>query len=257
MLEAERKQIIIDKLMKKKSIKVNELVEYFGVAKSTIRRDLDSLEASGVLKRTHGGAVLNENSIPSTSYNEKEDPYIEEKKLIAKKAASLVKDNDVVCLNSSTVTILIAKEITAKNVTIVTNNLDVAIYISQKEGIDLVVTGGNFIHKHNSMEGPATVTQFSENRYNIAFIGTNGIDSKFGVCTYTSLEAESKKIIIKNSKKTFIVCEHTKFDNFGFKKVASLDEIDGIITDYKINKEILEKYSEKTDIIIASPDNAD
>ena len=55
MLEAERKQIIIDKLMKKKSIKVNELVEYFGVAKSTIRRDLDSLEASGVLKRNHGG----------------------------------------------------------------------------------------------------------------------------------------------------------------------------------------------------------
>ena len=257
MLEAERKQKIIDILMKKKSIKVNELVEYFGVAKSTVRRDLDTLEISGILKRTHGGAVLNDNFITPASYNEKDDPYIEEKRLIAKKAASFIEDNDVVCLNSSSVTILIAKEITAKNVTIVTNNLDVAAYIAQKKDIDLVVTGGNFIHKYNSMEGPATITQFSENRYNISFIGTNGIDSKFGICTYTSLEAESKKIILKNSKKSFVVCEHTKFDNFGFKKVAALDEIDGIITDYKINREILDKYSEKTDIIIASPENTE
>jgi DeoR family fructose operon transcriptional repressor len=141
MLEAERKQIIIDKLMKKKSIKVNELVEYFGVAKSTVRRDLDSLEVSGILKRTHGGAILNEDFTPATLYNEKEDIYIEEKRLIAKKAAGLIEDNDVICLNSSSITILIAKEISAKNVTVVTNNLDVAAYISQKKIWILLLLG--------------------------------------------------------------------------------------------------------------------
>ena len=153
MFEEERKISILNKIQSDGKVSVSVLARKYNVSESTIRRDLTSLENSGFIKRTHGGAILQGAANKDYFYNEKKNFYLSEKKEMARVAASLVRPGSTIFLGTSTSTNLMAQRLTSANLTVVTNSLDVMNALSQHSDYNLVIIGGNYIKSARTIEG--------------------------------------------------------------------------------------------------------
>lgn len=250
MLEIERHNLIIKETFNRKFVNVRELAELMNVTEQTIRRDLNKLQKKGYIKRVRGGATLiNGNTLKEKfSYKDSSMKNINEKKLIAEKAAKLIKNDMIVALSTSTIASLIAERINAENVSIITNSLDIANICSEMNNIVLFLTGGVFYKNFRAFEGITTIEQFKEYNYDISFIGTNAISIESGISTSTEVESISKRTIIKNSAESYIIAEHQKFNKRSRNKICFFDEIDGIITD-DINNQNVINFKKVTKIL--------
>lgn len=244
MFTMERQQRIEALIKQKTSVQVNELAVEFKVSESTIRRDLQEMETSGLLIRTHGGAMEVSRLNYEMSFREKEIENISDKQRIGEIAATMIQDGDTIILDSGTTTLEIAKRITARSVTVITNSIDIALEISNRENIELIVTGGSLRHTTRAMVGPLAENVFENFRVDKAFIGVNGISIKDGFTTPNFLEAQIKKSIIKVAKKAIIVTDRSKFNKVCFSRIGELKEASSIITSKSIEKEILIKFKE-------------
>lgn len=233
MLAKERRIDIVNTVIKTKIIHVHELAQKYSVSEMTIRRDLASLEKDGLIKRTHGGAIFNEEFSEIIDYNMKTKENKSTKIKLAEYAASLIKDGDIIAINTSTVCSEIAPFIIDKNITVVTNALDVTNILSYSKTINLITTGGVYVKKYRSFEGTQTIKTFESFNFDISFIGTNGINQN-GIHTGGSLEAKAKKTLIKNSKKTYILAEKHKFKLEGQHKIADFAEVTIITNEFDL-----------------------
>ncbi|RKD32078.1 DeoR/GlpR family DNA-binding transcription regulator [Thermohalobacter berrensis] len=245
MFAEERKIKILDRLDKQGKVRVKELSKLYNVSEATIRRDLQELEERGMIKRTHGGAVLTEHTKFEPTFLEKEDKFHEEKEAIGKLAASLIEDGDTIAIDSGTTTLEIAKNIKAKNLTIVTNSLDIAYEIGKRSDIEVVITGGMMRWKTRAMVGPIADNTIKNLRVDKVFLGTNGICIKKGITTPNLIEAQTKRALLKIASQAIVVCDHTKFNQVSFAKIADINEVDIIITDNKLPSKLLDKYKEQ------------
>lgn len=251
LFATERKRAILDWLTEKGKVKVVELSEAFDVSEPTIRRDIKELDEKGLLIRTHGGAIALEEREHEPSFHEKQDKFHKEKESIGKLAASLIKDGDTLLLDSGTTTLQIAKELNAKGITVVTNSLDIAYELEKKQEIEVVLTGGIMRWNTRAMVGAVADEALKRFHVDVAFLGTNYISIEGGLTTHNMMEATTKSNMIKIAKKVFVVCDHTKFDKTTFYQIASLDDLDGIITDSGMSQEMMQRYEqEDLDIII-------
>jgi len=230
MFAEERKSKIAQMIKEGKSVKVNELAKLFGVSESTIRRDLNELESLGIVKRTHGGAVNNFATTFELSFAEKEDRFAKEKEYIGKLAAKYIEDGDTIILDSGTTTQYIARNIKAKNVIVITNSVNIANELSNREDIEVIVTGGVIRSKTKALVGDITQSTLKQFRCDKAFIAANGVSIEFGVTTPTHLEAAVKRTMIENAKEVFLVADSSKFGQVTFALICPVDRLNYIIT---------------------------
>ena len=231
MFAEERKGKITEMIKNGKSVRVSELAKQFGVSESTIRRDLADLETIGMIKRTHGGAVDNFVTSFEPSFAEKEDKYAKEKEYIGKLAASFIKDGDTIILDSGTTTKYIVPNITAKNVTIITNSLNIAYELSNNSNFEVIVTGGLLRTRTQALVGDIAQGTLRQFRVDKAFIGANGVSLRFGVTTPNVVEAATKRAMMENAKEIFLVIDSSKFDQVSFALTCPVNTIDYIVTD--------------------------
>jgi len=231
MFAEERKGKITEMIKNGKSVRVSELAKQFGVSESTIRRDLADLETIGMIKRTHGGAVDNFVTSFEPSFAEKEDKYAKEKEYIGKLAASFIKDGDTIILDSGTTTKYIVPNITAKNVTIITNSLNIAYELSNNSNFEVIVTGGLLRTRTQALVGDIAQGTLRQFRVDKAFIGANGVSLRFGVTTPNVVEAATKRAMMENAKEIFLVIDSSKFDQVSFALICPVNTIDYIVTD--------------------------
>jgi DeoR family fructose operon transcriptional repressor len=251
MFEEERKISIINKINADNRVTISELAALFSVSESTIRRDLSSLEKSGLIKRTHGGAILLDLMNKEYNFTERQNINSVQKQSIAKFAASLIEDNETIALGSSTHTFLMAKELTARNLTVVTNSVDVLNVLIENKDYNIIVLGGNYIHKARTIEGIATTGQISQMHFDKVFLGANGVDIDFGLSTASEIEANSKLALCKNSKKAYFLCEHSKFNKISYYKIIDLRQVHAIICDNEIDNSTFTEYSKYVNILIS------
>lgn len=244
MFAKERKREILKILNEEGKVKTLELAEKLNVSEPTIRRDIADLDKQGALIRTHGGALPIEAHSIEPTFSEKVDKFADEKKHIGRTAASLVKDGNTVVLDGGTTTLQIAKYLEAKDVTVLTNALDIAEELEGKEGIEVILTGGNIRWNTRALVGPVTEATLNRFRVDLAFIGTNAISIEDGITTPNLVEASTKKTMIKIARRAFVVADHTKFDRAEFCQVAALSELSGIITNPAIDMALIEKYEQ-------------
>jgi DeoR family fructose operon transcriptional repressor len=242
MFSEERQQHILEMLNSKASIKVNELAIKFDVSESTIRRDLKQLDESGAISRTHGGAVSSVKTSFEPTFKEKMDEKHEEKVSIGKVAATMIKDGDTIILDSGTTTLEIAKNITAKNITVITNSIDVAGVLSYKEDIEIIVTGGSIRLNTRAMVGPITELVLMNFRVDKAFIGANGVSLKEGITTPNFSEAHTKKTMMNVAEKVIVVVDSSKFDNVSFSIICPMKNVTTIVTDSHLDEEIAREF---------------
>lgn len=244
MLTEARHNIILELLKEKSIVKINELVEATNTSESTIRRDLTFLESTNSLKRVHGGATLTKSKLLEPSYREKEIQNVEEKRLIAKYAASLIEEGDCIYLDAGTSTFEIIQFIDKNNIVLVTNGLK-HINTLVEQNINAYILGGKVKEKTKAIIGIDAVKNIEKFRFDKCFLGINGIHLEYGFTTPDSEEAALKENAIKYSRQAFVLADESKFGEVSFIKVCDLGKAT-IITNNKM--EDYEGYSKKTKV---------
>lgn len=228
----ERRSMIISQLNEKKSILVQEIAPFFGVTEETIRRDLKELENQGLLTRTHGGAVLSDDSNVEAPIEIREGINIAGKDTIGKEAAKLINYGDTIILDASTSSLFVAKHLKdKKGLTVITNAEKVIFELSGCEDINLISTGGILRHKSLSYVGRAAENSLVNYYADKVFFSCKGFSPVRGLSDSNEQESGMRKTMLKCSKRAIFLCDHTKFDKVGYTTTAGLVDIDLIITD--------------------------
>lgn len=244
MFAEERQQKIAELLSEQSSIKVSTISQVFNVSESTIRRDLQEMEEKGLLTRTHGGAVGINRTNFEPSFKDKEDANRDEKILIGKIAAKMIEDGDTIILDSGTTTLEIAKNITAADVTVITNSIDIASELTNREGIELIVTGGSLRNTTRAMVGHITESILKNFRVDKAFIGANGISIEEGVTTPNFVEAQTKKAMINVANKVIVAVDNSKFNEVCFSVVCPIRAVSIIITNCGLDESEIKNFED-------------
>ncbi len=232
-----RGMIILQALRQTGSVSVEELCRELNVSVATIRRDLKDLEDRGLLRRKHGGAVVIEPLFYEPfkldrSFQEQVGSFAEEKRRIARAAADLVQDGEVIALTAGTTTTETVRNLALnRHITVVTNTVNVAMELSKRKDIEVYVTGGHLRGDWFSLVGPAAIESMRRVFVNTLFIGVNGIDAQYGLTCYNPDEAEINRAMVRQAKRKIVVTDHSKFGVFANWRICPVEEVDMIITD--------------------------
>ncbi|HET7580778.1 MAG TPA: DeoR/GlpR family DNA-binding transcription regulator [Bacillales bacterium] len=231
MFSDERKKKILNQLATRQSVTVPELSEHFNVSESTIRRDLQDLEEQGQLKRTHGGAVAKEVSSFEPSIQEKVIHHPEEKSAIAAKAVSLIEPGATILLDSGTTTLEIARRLPDMDLTVATNSLQIGQEIAGFQKVKLLFLGGELRPTTGAFVGPLTESLLSQLNVDQLFLGANAVELERGITTPNTMEAATKRAMIRSARKVILTCDHSKLDKISLVKVCDFSDVDLFLTD--------------------------
>jgi len=245
MLTEERKSTILELLRTQGVVKSQELIQLLNASESTIRRDLQELEESGLLVRVHGGAKKLHALNYEQDMTEKANKNIQEKRLVAKYAASLVADGDVIYLDAGTSTFEMLPFLKNRNITVVTNSIYHASHLTDLK-IPTIVIGGTIKISTKAIVGSFSIEQLQHYRFNKAFLGMNGIHSKFGFTTPDTEEALMKRVAMEQSALNYVLADSSKFEQVSFTKVADLTAATILTSSYP--KEVFHQLSPKITI---------
>ena len=228
----ERKYAIVQYIDKHKKLKVNELCDLFKVSPATIRNDLTELENAGLLKRTHGGAIPNSKAKYELDSYQKKVENIDQKKAIAKKALEWVEDGDAIVIDTGTTMLCFAELLAAKkNLTIVTNDTEIAGVLEDRTDANIILMGGNLRKGFHCCVGHIALKCIEGLIVDKAFIATNSISATHGLSTPNLENAQIKKSMITISNQVVLLCDSQKFGRTSFVKFADVSDIETIITD--------------------------
>ena len=237
-LPAERQQRIIGILKKDFSTRSSNLSDLFGVSEMTIRRDLDVLEQSGLLERTHGGAVFRQERVAGNVHYRnsiKENP--EQKKRIAKKAASMIEPHDTVYIGEGTTASMLVRFVDpALPFTLFTNNIGVISELeTENMTAKLVVLPGTYNPTTHALAGPLTMEMIRQVNATKVFIGADGLSLSAGVSTPDLEIAAIERAMIQQTRgQVIVMADHPKFGLVAEISIAPLKHINILITNRKI-----------------------
>lgn len=225
---------------------VSDLARDLSVSEVTIRQDLDLLEQRGLLRRTHGGAILTSKIGFERPFQVQEASFHEEKERIGKAAAELIADGDTVILDVGTTVTELARHINGKQgLTILTNALNIALLLEDNPGNTVIVTGGTLRPIQHSLVSPYGSLILERVHADIAFFGVNGIEANHGVTNVNIAEAEMKGLFLKAARRRVVLADSSKIGNIALAKFADINEIDWLITDDQADPEAVEKLRQK------------
>jgi DeoR family L-fucose operon activator len=246
MLVAERYEKIVGLVNTRGSIRVSELSELCQVTEETIRRDLDRLEESGRLRRSHGGAVsVKESQHPEIPYALREVIRAEEKKRIALEAIKRINPKERILLDASSTAWYMATDVPDLPLTVLTNSIKVATELSSKEKIEVISTGGILAQRSLSFVGPLAERSLDAYHVDKVFLSCKGVHLERGISESNELQARIKERMIGMADEVILLADSSKFGVQAFTHVADLSEVDVIITDRRIAKEILEQLENR------------
>jgi DeoR/GlpR family transcriptional regulator of sugar metabolism len=253
MLANQRREKIKDLLKEDGSAKVINLARIFRVSEVTIRQDLEKLEKDGYITREHGGAFLKSLEDNVRSFTLLNRDNMDRKAVIGRVAAGFIYNGDTIILDSGSTTTEIAKNLSGKkNLTVITNALNIALILGAEPGIEVIVTGGEFKPPTLSLTGQKAAAFFTDLHVDKLFLATAGISLRSGL-TYPGLsDIIVKKAMIDAAAVKYLVADSTKIGKNSFASLGALSLIDYIITDSFIEKGNLQLFRDhQIEIIIA------
>jgi DeoR family fructose operon transcriptional repressor len=258
LIPAQRRERIQEYLALHKIVRMDELYEMLDASEATVRRDLEWLERDGFLERTHGGAILSQRLTFEPEYLQRAATNPEEKRIIGELAASLIEDGDVVFINSGTTTAQVIRHIRdGAEITIFTNNLHATLEVGNADFKQYLI-GGEFQPHSNSVAGRFAIDNLRQVYADKSILGVDGISLIHGCTVPTNAEAEVVKLMIERTKgKLLIVADHTKWGVVSNFPIATIDEVDKIITDAEIDPLTLETLARHSvEIVVAALNHA-
>ncbi|MGM7723914.1 DeoR/GlpR family DNA-binding transcription regulator [Metabacillus sp. Hm71] len=246
MLAAERKLKIIDYVKKNNVASVAQLSAEFNVHEATIRRDLSEIEKEGLLRRTHGGVVLGEGISSEPSFTVRATERVDEKQRIGEKAAEMINEGEHIILDSGTTTLQIAKNIVNRsNITVVTNDVNIAAELRDSKGIKVIVTGGILYPESFMLNGMFTNEVLKTLHVHKAFVGTPAIHPEFGLTHFEEQLVPAKMGMIQAAKEVIVVTDHTKIGGVSLHTVSPINNIHKLVTGKEASELQIHQFEEK------------
>ncbi len=235
---AARRSKILEILDDFGQVNVNTLSREMEVSEVTIRNDLDKLEKSKLLVRAHGGAFKTNNIALAVS--EKKNINHDLKRLIGKKAISLIANNDSIILDSGTTTFEISNNLKGfEKLTVISNALDIVNNLSKYKNLQVYMPGGFLREFSMSLVGPMAERNLKQLYCKKVFLGIDGIKPDVGVFTHHMEEAYLNQIMIDIAEEVIVVADSSKFKKSGLAFIADFQKIDIVVTDAHIEKETI------------------
>jgi DeoR/GlpR family transcriptional regulator of sugar metabolism len=232
-----RHEYILRRLQEAGGVEVDELCTTLDASIATIRRDLEDLESRSLLRRTRGGAVpigplFYEPFRHDSSFQDKVNSFAEEKRRIAVAAAALVSTGQTVALSGGTTTTEVVRCLRVlTDISIITNTVNVAMELSNRKDIEVIVTGGHLRGSWFTLVGPLANTAAETLFSDIMFIGVDGIDAKQGLTCTNPSEAEVLRKLVQRAKMKVVVADRSKLGSVSKYLLCPTKGIDKLITD--------------------------
>jgi DeoR family transcriptional regulator of aga operon len=225
-------------------IRSSELSEQLGVSIVTIRQDIDSLCAKGVAQRTYGGAIRLESPTGDSAFAVRAKQHSTQKTRIGAAAAALIQHGETILLDAGSTCFEVARHLpTERNITVVTCGLNNALEAASKAGVNVIVGGGVLNPNTLSAVGPLCEQMMQEIYADHLFLGTYGVHLGKGLAERNYQLAHLKRLLIASAKKVVLVCDSSKFGNFGPVLSSSLDVVNHVVTDRGIPEEYREWFA--------------
>lgn len=246
MLAIERRNAILARLNAQGKVIVADLSREFDVTEETIRRDLEKLDNEGLAKKTYGGAVLNYNLNSDLPFKERKRTNVELKQSIADKIAELINDGDYIMLDASSTAVYVAQRIkNLKNITLITNSVEILIELADKDDWNILSTGGALRKGALSLVGTSAERMIRGFHVNLAVCSCKGIDINMGITDSNEKDSEIKQAIFGAASKKILAIDSTKFDKISFVRVCEANDVDAVVTDCEPPKQWVEYFADK------------
>ncbi|WP_297422241.1 DeoR/GlpR family DNA-binding transcription regulator [Clostridium sp.] len=235
MFTEERFNIILQELKVKGIVSVTDLVKLLDASESTVRRDLNTLDNEGLLKKIHGGAIAIGESTSKYDYkvNVRQSLNVDEKCEIAKYAASLIEDGDIIYLDAGTTTELLIEFINVGNITVVTNGIVHAKKLLER-GFKTYILGGEVKAITEAIIGNTTVEELKRYNFSKGFFGVNGVSNQSGYTTPDVNEAMVKAQAMKMCRESYVLADSSKLEKVSFITFGAIT--DSILITTKIDR---------------------
>lgn len=245
MLAIERRNEILEKLQKEKRVVVSDLSKRYKVSEETIRRDLEKLENDGFVIKSYGGAVLNENTNLDMPFNVRKNTNVIGKQKIAEIIKSRVTDGECLMLDSSSTAVFIAKALKEerRNLTIITNSIEIIIELFDAQDWHVLSTGGLAKEGSFALVGPQTDRMLKSYHVDMAIISCKGFTAENGITDSDELHARNKKTMLERADRRILAVDSSKFGQIAFTQIGNLEDIDTIITDEKPDEKWLQLFA--------------
>jgi DeoR family transcriptional regulator, fructose operon transcriptional repressor len=237
MLAAARQSAIVTRARENGTVRVTELASLLGVSEMTIRRDIETLAADGLLDRVHGGATLPGGlSTDEPGFETKLEREENEKEAIAREALSFVQPGAAIGLSAGTTTWRLARLLSAHpRLTVVTNSVQIASVFYQQSAdttgtTHVILTGGERTPS-DALVGPIAISALRQLHLDTLFLGVHGMDEDVGFTTPNLLEAETDRAFVAAARRVVVLADHTKWGTVGMSTIAALDDANAVISD--------------------------
>jgi DeoR family fructose operon transcriptional repressor len=243
LLASERKRQIVEYVRQNHSATVGILAAKFNVHEATIRRDLTEIEQKGILRRTHGGVVMEGWADGEPAFNERFNQSADEKMRIGQMAASLVQDGDHIIIDSGTTTLHLARYlVNHSNLTVVTNDINVASELRDAAGVKVILTGGELYPSSYMLNGMLTDNALRSLHVVKAFVGTPALHPQHGLMHPEAQLVPAKQGMIRAAREIIVVTDHRKLSKLSLHTIAPIEAIHTLITGVEAELEDIEAF---------------
>lgn len=242
----ERHAMIMTLIKEEGRVTVSDLCQRFSISVATARSDLDHLEKLGTIKRTHGGALAVNHDEQPLPFSTRQKYYGSEKKAIGKAAVGLIKDGEVVFIDGGTTAAQMRLFLAEKQkLTIITPSIEIAYWLSCTPSINVYIVNG-FLNR-DSLSSVGAPSEEAIARMNItrAFCGAAGFTLQDGLTDRDMGFVEQKRVICKLARKVVGLVDHTKIGVISLASFAGLEEIETLVTDRPLPKDMLTALQER------------
>ncbi len=232
MLAAERRHVITERIQATGQVVVSALSAEFEVSEETIRRDLEWLEKKGIATRIYGGAVLSGSDSAAPPYAVRKNTNIDHKISIARYLAQLLQDGDTLMVDESSTAAYAVRAVRhLRNITLITNSLELAREMNGQEGWHIISTGGSLKPELLALVGPHALRTVRSYHVQYALLSCRGINEQLGLADSDDEVVQIKQAMIASSDCAIVLADHRKFDRPGFVALGPLSLVDKLITD--------------------------
>lgn len=240
-----RKQYILDEIKRSGFVTVTDLAEKLKVTEVTIRTDLRVLQKEGKIDRTHGGATLSTRSVVDMNEDIKAQINVDKKEAIATAAAQLVDRDDTILVASGSTMVAFAEKIQSQGqLTVVTPSIRISMKLLAKQNIGIMQLGGMIYPNTLSTRDDYAIQGLANIHCNKLFFGAEGFDMFGGITCATLEEAKLTQKMIAAASQVILLADSTKFGRHGFGKICGLEDIDILVTDSDIPREVRDKIED-------------
>jgi DeoR/GlpR family transcriptional regulator of sugar metabolism len=267
MIIEKRLELLLQTVIEKGSLSYDEAMQMTSCSRDTVRRDFIKLNEKNLVKKTRGGIIYNTSSVLSYDRGivdkalsgDEIKPAPENiknydcKLAIAHKAVELINDNETVMFDSGSTTLLAVRSLPEReNLTLITNCLRIVNSLAKRQDIHTIMLGGDVTLETLNIVGPDTIDMLRKYHVDKLFIGVAAVSVKNGLMSPYNLEAMLKSEMIKRADRVIVLADSTKINRNALYAFASLKDIDTLITDNRIDAQLLaELRSHDIEVLIS------